>query len=188
MDNRSAILWNALELFSARGYEAVGVQEIVDCSGITKPTLYHYFGNKLGLMEAICQEYGGRLEKIMMQAADYHGDLPLSLYRLASAYLGFAKDNTAFSRLQLTLGFTPPESEIYPTVKEMIEKQYQWVEKLFREAARDHGNMIGRHRAFAATFIGTLNTYISLVLNNYIELDDEVVYKAVHQFMHGLYS
>ena len=29
-----------------KGYDAVGVQEIVDTAGITKPTLYYYFGSK----------------------------------------------------------------------------------------------------------------------------------------------
>ena len=53
MDNRSKILSCALKLFSARGYDAVGVQEIVDAAGITKPTLYHYFGSKRGLLETL---------------------------------------------------------------------------------------------------------------------------------------
>ena len=43
MDNRELIVQSALELFYARGYDAVGVQEIVDKAGISKPTLYYYF-------------------------------------------------------------------------------------------------------------------------------------------------
>ena len=34
MDNREMILETALDLFYARGYDAVGVQEIVERSGI----------------------------------------------------------------------------------------------------------------------------------------------------------
>ena len=33
--------------FMPRGYDAVGVQEIAQKAGITKPTLYYYFGSKL---------------------------------------------------------------------------------------------------------------------------------------------
>ena len=36
MDNRQLIMEKALELFCARGYDAVGVQEIAEQSGITK--------------------------------------------------------------------------------------------------------------------------------------------------------
>lgn len=53
MDNREKILNCALELFHARGYDAVGVQEIAETAGVTKPTLYYYFGNKRGLLEAL---------------------------------------------------------------------------------------------------------------------------------------
>ena len=49
MDNREKILNCALELFHARGYDAVGVQEIAETAGVTKPTLYYYFRNKRGL-------------------------------------------------------------------------------------------------------------------------------------------
>ncbi|HIZ64719.1 MAG TPA: TetR family transcriptional regulator, partial [Candidatus Blautia pullicola] len=45
LDNRELILNAALDLFYARGYDAVGVQEIVDRAGVTKPTLYYYFGS-----------------------------------------------------------------------------------------------------------------------------------------------
>ena len=50
MDNRERILQCALELFYAKGYDAVGVQEIAQKAGITKPTLYYYFGSKYGLI------------------------------------------------------------------------------------------------------------------------------------------
>ncbi len=39
MDTRERILSCAEELFCMRGYDAVGVQEIVERAGITKPTL-----------------------------------------------------------------------------------------------------------------------------------------------------
>lgn len=65
MDNKELILKSALDLFYAKGYDAVGVQEIVDKAGISKPTLYYYFGSKLGLLqnllEAGYQEFESRL-------------------------------------------------------------------------------------------------------------------------------
>ena len=48
--------------------------------------------------------------------------------------------------------------------------------------------MRGRHKAYAATFLGMINTYIGLWLNGYATLDDQLVYQAVHQFQHGIYS
>ena len=57
MDNREKILNCALELFHARGYDAVGVQEIAETAGVTKPTLYYYFRNKRGLMHSFAARF-----------------------------------------------------------------------------------------------------------------------------------
>jgi len=47
-DISDRLLDTALDLFSRRGYEGTGVQQIVTTAGVTKPTLYHYFGSKIG--------------------------------------------------------------------------------------------------------------------------------------------
>ena len=53
MDNRETILETALDLFYTRGYDPVGVQDIAERSGVTKPTLYYYFKSKYGLLEQL---------------------------------------------------------------------------------------------------------------------------------------
>ncbi len=188
MDNRSEILKCALRLFSDRGYDAVGVQEIVLAAGVTKPTLYHYFGNKHGLLTTLLDEHFTEMYRAVTQAATYKGDLPLTLNTVTSAYFIFAKNHPRFYRLQLALWFAPPHSEAFKAVSGLNERQQQLLETLFIRAAEDHGNMRGRHRAYAATFLGMINTYIALSLNGYADLNDELVYKAVHQFMHGIFS
>ena len=86
MDNRTVILEQALTLFSERGYDAVGVQEICESAGITKPTLYHYFGSKRGLLETMMDQYFTELKIRLTSAADYKGDLPLTLQNIAEMY------------------------------------------------------------------------------------------------------
>ena len=58
----------ATELFAAKGFDRVAVQEVVDRAGVTKGAMYHYFGSKDDLLHEI---YGSvlrmqteRLEKI----------------------------------------------------------------------------------------------------------------------------
>ncbi len=46
---KKAILRVAARLFATRGFEATSVREIVEAAGVTKPTLYYYFGSKEGL-------------------------------------------------------------------------------------------------------------------------------------------
>ncbi|MDR1929972.1 MAG: TetR/AcrR family transcriptional regulator, partial [Treponema sp.] len=69
------IMDTALDLFSRRGYEGTGIQEIVDGAGITKPALYHHFGNKEGLLGAIVSSYGRQYTGALAEAAVYRHDL-----------------------------------------------------------------------------------------------------------------
>ena len=55
---KQTILQAAERLFAYKGYDAVGVQEIVTDAGITKPTLYYYFRSKCGLLEALVRTKG----------------------------------------------------------------------------------------------------------------------------------
>ena len=75
MDNREMILETALDLFYARGYDAVGVQEIVERSGVTKPTLYYYFKSKYGLLEQLLESRGEPFMERLHKACAYEGDL-----------------------------------------------------------------------------------------------------------------
>lgn len=188
MDNRENILNCALQLFAVRGYDAVGVQEIVTQAGVTKPTLYHYFKSKHGLLHTLLDTYFRELHSTTQAAALYQGDLPQTLERIAEAYFHFAQDHRAFYRMQLAMWFAPPNSESFKAVVQHNNQQQRCLETLFIQAAEDHGNMKERHRAYAATFLGMLNTYISLALNDYAQLDESLIYKANHQFMHGIFS
>jgi AcrR family transcriptional regulator len=50
---RGALLDAARELFAERGYEGVGTEEIVRAAGVTRGALYHHFGGKAKLLEAV---------------------------------------------------------------------------------------------------------------------------------------
>jgi len=187
-DNRSKLLACALRLFVSKGYDGVGVQEIVEAAGVTKPTLYHYFGSKLGLLETVLAEGVSDLEERLSQACDYRHDLPRTLTDIARAYFEFAKGHREVYRLLLSLWFAPLESEAYRTVVRHHERQFALVEKVFVAAAADHGNTRGRHKAYAATFTGMLHHYIGLALHGHTRLDEVLLQQAVHQFQHGIYS
>jgi len=187
-DNRSAILQCALNLFAARGYDAVGVQEVAEAAGITKPTLYHYYGSKLGLLKALFETYHTPLNAAVQGAAHYAGDLPLSLVTLAQVYFDFARRHPVYYRLQLALVFAPRHSEANSVASAWNAQQHQSIESLFEAAVRDHGNMQGRQRLYAAMFIGALNTCIGMWLNGYTELDEELLQRVVRQFQYGIYS
>ncbi|MGN1116755.1 MAG: TetR/AcrR family transcriptional regulator [Candidatus Ornithomonoglobus sp.] len=54
-DTKEKILNEALKLFAAKGYEAVGVAEIADAVGIKAPSLYKHYKNKRAIFDSIIE-------------------------------------------------------------------------------------------------------------------------------------
>jgi AcrR family transcriptional regulator len=186
--NRDKILNCALELFAKRGFDAVGVQELADAAGLKKPTLYHYFGSKSGLLRSLLTENFAPFIDKVEKAADYRGDVTTSLRGIANIYFEYARSHPTLYRLQLSMWFAPSDSQAFQLAASLNQRQQEILEGMFLRMSGDHGNMKGRQRAYAATFLGILNTYASLGLNGLAELDQALVNNAVHQFMHGIFS
>jgi TetR/AcrR family transcriptional regulator len=186
--NRENIITIALDLFSLNGYEGTGVQEIADKAGVSKPTLYHYFGNKRGLLDAIIESYGKKLYDAVNQGALYNHDIIMNLTTLTQALIAYAISNHSFWRFYLTLLSSAPETQGYAACLSLRSAMNERLETLFTEASADHGNMKGRHRYYSETFQGMVKTWAMLVLNKEIELNDETLHRAVHQYMHGIFS
>jgi TetR/AcrR family transcriptional regulator len=188
MNSRAGLLRAALTLFAARGYEAVGVQEIATKTGVAKPTLYHFFGSKCGLLEALFDEHATKLNEAVRQAADYMGDLPLTLDRIVMAYIEFASREPLFYRLELALYFASRDSEAHQVAVKYYAQRQATIENVFQKAIRDHGNLRGRHQRYAVTLVGIVNSYVALQLDGYVIITDRLRREIVHQFSHGIYS
>ncbi|MBN1261209.1 MAG: TetR/AcrR family transcriptional regulator [Anaerolineae bacterium] len=187
-DNREILLRCALDLFSARGYDAVGVQEIVAAAGVTKPTLYHYFGSKRGMLEVVLDTHFLPFERRLAGATTYTGDLTLSLRRVAEAFFRLAQSTPAFYRLHVALYLSPPESEPRQIVSPFYARQHLLLATLFELATADHGNMRGRHARYALTWRGMVDSYVMAMLDGYLAYSEGMIFDLVHQFSHGIYS
>ena len=62
---RARLVRAATELFSQRGFAEVGVREVANAAGVTPAMVSYYFGDKLGLYEAMLDSvFQGLLERV----------------------------------------------------------------------------------------------------------------------------
>lgn len=188
VNTKVRILEQALSLFSLRGYEAVGIQEIVKKSGVGKPTLYYYFGNKEGLLKAVLEAHFPGLIELVRSALEYRGELLFTLEQCCRRVFEYAGKNRDFYRMYLSMSCDPPESTAYKAVFPYGEKIFGLLEELFEKASADHGNMRGRQMRYALSFTGLINTYATFFLNGHLSIDDELIHGVVHQYIHGILS
>jgi len=194
---KQAILNEALELFSAKGYEGVSVSELTEAAGITKPTLYYYFGSKEGLFEAVCQAHYTRLNSLIIKNAvykprpdSYFQDIFRTLSKITEVYFSFARENELFYRTVLANLSMPRSSSVFEIVKKYHFTQFEVIDSMFRDMAETHGNLNGKNKTLTWSFIGTINSYIGLFFSGYSAnaLNDKIVKELVQQFMHGIYA
>jgi len=90
---RTALIATARELFAERGYAAVGTEEIVRATGVTRGALYHHFAGKKELFQAVYEEVERQLvERIAASAVSSAGDPLQALHAGAQAFLDACED------------------------------------------------------------------------------------------------
>lgn len=188
MENSENIRQKAIILFSKKGYEGVGVQEICQASGITKPTLYYYYACKSGVLEQIREIEGQSLYYSIRNAATYTHDFIKGLTQLLKVEIENALENPHFFRLHTNLMHSPKESESYKIYNDMHQAIQEEFENFFILSANEFGNMRGKEKLYALLFRNTIIQAALSVLEGTIKYDDQTVYRIIHSFVYGVAS
>jgi AcrR family transcriptional regulator len=196
-DVKNKIMSKALELFSAKGYEGASVSELTAAAGITKPTLYYYFGSKEGLFEAISQLHYSNLNSIIEKStiynpkpSEYEEDILKTLSKVAEAYFSYAQSNETFYMCILANLSMPRSSAVFKIVEKYHFAQFDIIENMFKNMAKIHGNLNGKAKILTWSFIGTINSCISLHFSGFAlqKFDKKSVRELVRQFIHGIFA
>lgn len=124
LHSSSRILNKALELFSSKGYEATSVREICEASGLTKPTLYHFFGSKEGVYRALVEGALREVHNELLAQLAGPGDSPQRLRGMARHYLAFAQERRDLARFLMALIHNPgsaPPTDFAGFYRELLE-------------------------------------------------------------------
>lgn len=91
----------AIRLFAEKGYDGLSVDEIVTAARVNKRMVYHYFGSKELLYEAVLREVYGRLTRLELSTVHPAMPVDASLEALIRAYFDFLWNNPEFVQLLL---------------------------------------------------------------------------------------
>lgn len=98
---RQALLLAGGKLFSARGYDAVPIEEVAGQAGVNKALISYHFGGKRGLYTAVLaagfQEIARRLEEAEARAED----APAALHALLEVFCAYRDEHPEFPSLFL---------------------------------------------------------------------------------------
>lgn len=192
MEKREEILRKALELFCSRGYDAVGVREISECAGVTKPTLYYYFKSKYGLLQELMEQGCDPFLKSLEQASHYTGDLRKTLCDCMRVFADFAERTPKFYRLLFSMFHSPKQSEPYRCVQPYILRQQRMIRGIFEAAAGQLENLRGRQKQFGLGFSGLVHYFIVMKFEESggeeVHVSNQEINSLVYQFMHGIYT
>ena len=185
---KTVLLETGLELFSHAPYEGVSVQEIVSRVQVKKPTLYHYFGSKLGFYMAVFDHYLTPFFEIIVEKSIYKNDLVNNLNEIAKSTVEYmmAKPDV-FWMIDYALCISSG-AEHYRFVSERLAVLSKAVISMFNQAVAQHGNLRGKESLMMWMFLSAVRTAVHAVLRNYEPYTPDLPYKVVHQFMYGIFS
>lgn len=188
-DNRQLLLRKACELFAQKGYDSVGVQSIVKACDLTKPTLYHYFGCKEGLLKEVLEQGFTQLNQSLDSLGPYEQDLPIYLEQMAQVWMGNVRQQPDFFRVELSLVFLPQEHPAHLLAMPGHQILLQRMQELFTSAARDHGNMEGNSLVLASSWLGLLHHWTGIYVGGWGDPgDSSFLHSSLRTFLYGIFT
>jgi AcrR family transcriptional regulator len=107
-ETRRAILDATEAILLEDGYEGFSMRRLAERCGYTAPTIYHYFRDKPGLLDALLQERFSRLLR-HLRRVPRAGDAEQDLRAMAAAFVRFGLRNPPFYRLLMTPRHEPDD-------------------------------------------------------------------------------
>ncbi|MFH6787018.1 MULTISPECIES: TetR/AcrR family transcriptional regulator [Methylobacterium] len=152
---RQAVLLAAVRMFNERGFHATSLDDVATSLGITKPTIYHYLGNKDQILLE-CVTFG--LEQLLEAVEESRAVTGTGLERLRAFLRRYAEINMGdFGRCVIRTGdeaLSPESARSFRALKKRID---QAMRDLIAEGMEDGSIARGDPWIAAFTLAGALN-------------------------------
>lgn len=185
-NNKEQIMKIALKIFADKGYDGAGIQEITEKAGISKPTLYYYFGSKKGILDSIIETKGKELIDCTKIACKYEHRFMESLTKVLKTQIEFAKKESDFFRFHCSMINSPENSEAHTIYMPVIKEHRGAIIDFFINSTNEFGNMRGKEALYSTMFYSTMLSVALLSQKGIIQNDEETLFNVVHSFVYGV--
>ncbi|WP_152349113.1 TetR/AcrR family transcriptional regulator [Brevibacterium sp. CFH 10365] len=155
-DTRTRLLEAAADLIAAAPGEDFSLRAVCDAAGVKMPTLYHFFGNKQGLIEAVV-ERGFDMYLSAKSSTESSGD-PIQDLRVGwDAHVAFGLENPGFYTLmygKVRPGYSP----------EAQSKPSEILRSLTLKAEREGRLVVGHEQAAAHVLATNIGVTLRLII------------------------
>lgn len=170
IDTRSRLLNAAAELIAAAPGEDFSLRAVCDAAGVKMPTLYHFFGNKQGLIEAVV-ERGFDMYLSAKSDSESSGD-PIQDLRMGwDAHVAFGLENPGFYTLmygKVRPGYSP----------EAQSKPSEMLRSLTAQAENEGRLVVGYEQAAAHILATNIGVTLRLIIEG---KDDQALSAGVRE-------
>lgn len=100
-----------VELFRSKGYSAVSLDDLSDATGLSRPSLYRSFGNKLSMYLGAMDAFGHQVSEMAVPALRAEGPLQSALSNFYDAMLSIYYRDSDVAPGCLVFGTAPSSAE-----------------------------------------------------------------------------
>ncbi len=158
------ILLKALALFSDRGYDATSVREICEAAGVTKPTLYHFYGSKEGVYRALVEGTLDEYREGVRAIVEAKGTVSERLKQIARGHFAYTLQRPELVRFLLGLIHNPPGSapstEFHRLYDEVLSQYARLIQEGVDDGALAPGSAGVRLLVFSGAMIEAIHGFL----------------------------
>ncbi|MEL6862732.1 MAG: TetR/AcrR family transcriptional regulator [Pseudomonadota bacterium] len=158
IDTQSA-MQSVVELFRAKGYAAVSLDDLSDATGLSRPSLYRSFGNKLSMYVAAMNAFGDQVREEAVPALLAPGRLEDALSNFYQAMLTIYYRDDEVSPGCLVYA-TAPSSAHEEEIQDRLRFGVESTDSIMRQRIQTAAPEATSHQIETAAHIGT-NTLIA---------------------------
>jgi TetR/AcrR family transcriptional repressor of mexJK operon len=188
------IILRATESFLSKGYAGTSVEDIAIDAGVSKPTIYRIFDDKLGLAMAVLEELSRGLELDCRYIIDAQGDIEDCMVKFADKYIQWMHRSVGkahhyeIMRLMIELSGTHPDvARVWrdASSRAVVMPLAEYIQRRI-----EAGEMYGGEDSFliASQFVGSVfRPSQSIVAENRFNRDPDWTRRKVRLFLRGCY-